>query len=46
MGCYSCALPDLGKEGNLAGLVVGMEPWVTDSSIDTFGDDEDTSLPC
>ena len=38
------ALPDLGKEGNLAGLVVGMEPWVTDSSIDTFGDDEDTSL--
>ena len=38
------ALPDLGKEGNLAGLIVGMEPWVTDSSIDTLGDDEDTSL--
>lgn len=38
------ALPDLGKEGNLAGLIVGMEPWVTDSSIDALGEDEDTSL--
>ncbi len=38
------ALPDLGKEGNLAGLIVGMEPWVTDSSIDNIGDDEDTSF--
>ncbi len=38
------ALPDLGKEGNLAGLLVGMEPWVTDSSIDALGDDEDTSF--
>jgi hypothetical protein len=38
------ALPDLGKEGNLAGIIVGMEPWVTDSSIDALGDDEDISL--
>ncbi|HHP7229884.1 MAG TPA: iron uptake porin [Xenococcaceae cyanobacterium] len=38
------ALPDLGKEGNLAGLIVGMEPWVTDSSIDALGEDEDTSF--
>jgi hypothetical protein len=36
--------PDLGKSGNLAGIIVGMEPWVTDSSIDNLGDDEDTSL--
>jgi hypothetical protein len=36
--------PDLGKEGNLAGIIVGMEPFVSDSGIDTFGDDEDTSL--
>lgn len=28
------ALPDLGKEGNLAGLVIGSEPTVTDSTID------------
>ena len=40
------AFPDLGKEGSLAGIVVGMEPWVTDSSIDApgFDDDEDTSF--
>ncbi len=38
------ALPDLGKEGNLAGLIVGMEPWVTDSSINGVGEDEDTSF--
>jgi hypothetical protein len=38
------AFPDLGKEGNLAGIVVGMEPWVTDSSIEEIGDDEDTSF--
>jgi hypothetical protein len=36
--------PDLGKEGNLGGIVVGMEPYVIDSSIDTLGDDNDTSL--
>jgi hypothetical protein len=40
------AFPDLGKEGNLAGVIVGMEPTVRDSSIDTpgFGEDEDDSL--
>ncbi len=38
------AFPDLVKEGNLAGIVVGMEPWVTDSSIDALGEDEDISF--
>ncbi len=40
------AFPDLGKEGNLAGIIVGMEPTVKESSIDTsgFGEDEDDSL--
>jgi hypothetical protein len=28
------AFPDLGKQGNLAGIVVGMEPKVTNSTID------------
>ena len=39
---------DLGKEGNLAGIIVGMEPKVTDSNIILPGgianQDEDTSL--
>ena len=34
---------DLGKKGNLAGIVVGMEPKVTDSSIDEIDRDRDTS---
>ena len=38
------ALPDLGKEGNLGGIIIGMEPWVTDSSIENFPEDRDTSL--
>lgn len=46
------AFPDLGKEGNLLGFVVGMEPKVTDSSISSpnpdidaeLGADEDNSL--
>ena len=38
------ALPDLGKEGSLAGLIVGLEPTVTSSSIDSLGEDEDLSL--
>jgi len=40
------ALPDLGKEGSLAGIVIGSEPKVTSSSIDTdnFGEDEQRSL--
>ncbi|NEP56641.1 MAG: iron uptake porin [Symploca sp. SIO2G7] len=40
--------PDLGKEGNLLGFVVGMEPKVTDSNIILPGgianEDDDTSL--
>ena len=27
------AFPDLGKEGNLAGIIVGREPYVSDSDI-------------
>ena len=42
------AFPELIKEGNLGGIVVGMEPKVTDSSIDITGiaenTDPDTSL--
>jgi hypothetical protein len=37
-------LPDLGKKGNLAGIIVGMEPKVTSSSIDGLGKDKDTSF--
>ncbi|NET61100.1 MAG: iron uptake porin [Symploca sp. SIO2E6] len=40
--------PDLGKEGNLGGIIVGMEPRVTDSNIILPGgianEDDDTSL--
>ena len=36
------ALPDLGKEGSMAGIVVGMEPTVTNSTIDTDNLDEDS----
>ncbi len=38
------AFPDLGKEGSMGGIIIGMEPWVTDSSIDAIGKDDDTSL--
>ena len=42
------AFPDLLKEGNLGGVVVGIEPKVTDSTIDITGiaenTDSDTSL--
>jgi hypothetical protein len=40
------AFPDLGKEGSLGGIIVGMEPWVAESSIDVegFDDDAETSL--
>ena len=41
------AFPDLGKEGSLGGIVVGMEPRVTDSSINLPNlrdEDEDSSL--
>ena len=44
----SLALPDLFKEGNLGGVVFGMEPKVTESSVDITGiadnTDSDTSL--
>jgi hypothetical protein len=40
------AFPDLGKEGSMGGIIVGMEPWVSSSSIDTagFGEDDEKSL--
>ena len=40
------AFPDLGKEGSLGGIIVGMEPWVAESSLDVegFDEDEETSL--
>ncbi|MGF1587752.1 MAG: iron uptake porin [Pleurocapsa sp.] len=40
------AFPDLIKEGSLGGIIVGMEPWVASSTIDTegFGEDEEQSL--
>jgi hypothetical protein len=38
------AFPDLGKEGNLGGIVIGAEPWVTNSSIDNLEEDENMSL--
>lgn len=31
------AMPDLGKEGSVAGLILGMEPWVTSSTINIPG---------
>ena len=38
------AFPDLGQEGSLGGIVIGAEPWVTDSSIEAVGEDADFSL--
>ena len=38
------AFPDLFKEGNLAGILVGMEPKVTSTSTDDLPEDKDTSL--
>lgn len=35
--------PDLGKPGNLAGIILGMEPKVTSSSINEISKDQDTS---
>ncbi|NET00633.1 MAG: iron uptake porin [Sphaerospermopsis sp. SIO1G1] len=35
--------PDLGKEGNLAGIIVGIEPRVTSSSVVGLDEDQDTS---
>ncbi|MEL6929548.1 MAG: iron uptake porin [Cyanobacteria bacterium J06600_6] len=37
------SFPDLGKEGNLASLFVGVEPYISDTTVDADGDgDEDT----
>lgn len=38
------AIPDLGKEGSLMGIVVGSEPTVTDSTIENLEADRDRSL--
>lgn len=38
------ALTDLGKQGNVGGFIVGMEPYVESSDLETLGEDEDTSL--
>ena len=38
------AFPDLLKEGNVAGILVGMEPRVASSSNRTLPEDKDTSL--
>ncbi|MDJ0694006.1 iron uptake porin [Mastigocoleus sp. MO_188.B34] len=40
----TAGFPDLGKKGNLGGIVVGMEPKVTDSSIEGLDENNDTSL--
>jgi hypothetical protein len=37
------AAPDLGKKGNLAGFIIGMQPFVADSSL-IFAEDNDISL--
>ena len=36
-------LPDFGKKGNLAGVIFGMTPKVTDSSIANLSESRDTS---
>jgi Carbohydrate-selective porin, OprB family/S-layer homology domain len=38
------ALPDLGQEGNMGGIIVGVEPTVTNSSISNLPKDNDLSL--
>lgn len=38
------ALPDLGKEGSLGGIVVGTEPTVTNSSIDAVNNENNNEL--
>ncbi|MGK7936661.1 MAG: iron uptake porin [Xenococcaceae cyanobacterium] len=38
------AFPDLLKEGSLAGIVIGREPYVSYSSIDALGEEDDVSL--
>ena len=38
------AFPDLGKEGSMAGIVIGSEPTATNSSIENLEADRDRSL--
>lgn len=38
------AIPDLGKEGSLAGIIVGSEPKVTNSTIENLPEDSENSL--
>lgn len=38
------AIPDLGKEGNLGGIVLGSEPTVTSSTSDSLAADQDRAL--
>ena len=38
------AFPDLGKEGSMGGIIVGMQPWVAKSTIDVDGFDEDAEM--
>ncbi len=40
---FTLGLPDLGKKGNLAGIVFGMEPKVTNSSVTGVTKDPNTS---
>ena len=40
----SLAFPDLGKEGSMAGILVGSEPTVTSSTIDNLSADSTRSL--
>ncbi len=37
------AFPDFGKKGNIAGIVVGMEPYVTSSNVAQIGKDQNNS---
>ncbi|MCU0517523.1 MAG: iron uptake porin [Oscillatoria sp. Prado101] len=51
-GAVTLAFPDLGKKGNVGGIIVGIEPKVRNSSVsttvpglpDVFGNDRDTSV--
>ncbi|WP_017720621.1 iron uptake porin [Kamptonema formosum] len=51
-GAVTLAFPDLGKKGNVGGIIVGIEPKVGSSSVSTavpglsdlFGEDKDTSV--
>lgn len=38
------AFPDLFKEGSTGGIIFGMQPWVSESSISGIGNDGDTSF--